>query len=404
MASTQTRAFYLNGLPAPITLNPKVMPLIDSNSPVHSIAASSGSDTDNTLCHICSDRATGNHYGAISCDGCKGFFRRSIRKEHQYKCRFQQNCNVDRTHRNACRACRLRRCINAGMKATAIQNERDVIGKRRKLENEEETSSQFLQSLIYSEKLCLQLRESVIKSTEQVVYDKGKIDYKQHAHFATLNDVGTSIHQQLCILVEWSKSISQFQEISLNDQASLLKANAAPLIVLGVAYRSLNTDGGVFLANEKILSTDQATLIGDINLVVARIINELVHPMRELGYDTNDYVALKAAIFFNPYSIRKFKEPTDATTTSILKHTRLLALKVLKNNKPDDYDECRFGQLLLLLPAVHSIAQQLVEDVQLCHLFQLTNVDELMQELILHEGKPKDTPPTAIIKKLKSPV
>jgi hypothetical protein len=97
-------------------------------------------------------------------------------------------------------------------------------------------------------------------------------------------------------------------------------------------------------------------------------------------------------------------EPTDATTTSILKQTRLLALKVLKNNKPDDYDECRFGQLLLLLPAVHSIAQQLVEDVQLCHLFQLTNVDELMQELILHEGKPKDTPPTAIIKKLKSPV
>ena len=113
--------------------------------------------------------------------------------------------------------------------------------------------------------------------------------------------MGTSIHQQLCILVEWAKSLSQFQEIAINDQASLLKANAAPLIVLGVAYRSLNTDGGVFLANEKILSTDQATIIGDINLVVGRIINELVQPMRELGYDTNDYVALKAAIFFNPY-------------------------------------------------------------------------------------------------------
>ena len=35
--------------------------------------------------------------GAISCDGCKGFFRRSIRKEHNYKCRFQQNCNVDKS-------------------------------------------------------------------------------------------------------------------------------------------------------------------------------------------------------------------------------------------------------------------------------------------------------------------
>ena len=27
------------------------------------------------MCAICSDRATGKHYGAASCDGCKGFFR-----------------------------------------------------------------------------------------------------------------------------------------------------------------------------------------------------------------------------------------------------------------------------------------------------------------------------------------
>lgn len=48
-------------------------------------------------------------------------------------------------------------------------------------------------------------------------------------------------------------------------------------------------------------------------------------------------------------------------------------------------DECRLGQLLLLLPSVQAVAQQLVEDVQLCRLFQLTNVDALMQALILHE-------------------
>lgn len=40
-------------------------------------------------CSICGDRATGKHYGAASCDGCKGFFRRSVRKNHQYACRLE---------------------------------------------------------------------------------------------------------------------------------------------------------------------------------------------------------------------------------------------------------------------------------------------------------------------------
>lgn len=42
----------------------------------------------NAACAICGDRATGKHYGAASCDGCKGFFRRSVRKNHQYTCRY----------------------------------------------------------------------------------------------------------------------------------------------------------------------------------------------------------------------------------------------------------------------------------------------------------------------------
>lgn len=41
----------------------------------------------NQHCSICGDRATGKHYGAASCDGCKGFFRRSVRKNHVYTCR-----------------------------------------------------------------------------------------------------------------------------------------------------------------------------------------------------------------------------------------------------------------------------------------------------------------------------
>jgi len=69
-----------------------------------------------TYCSICEDRATGRHYGAASCDGCKGFFRRSVRKNHVYTCRFQRNCVVDKDKRNQCRYCRLKKCFRAGMR------------------------------------------------------------------------------------------------------------------------------------------------------------------------------------------------------------------------------------------------------------------------------------------------
>ena len=73
-------------------------------------------------CSVCGDRATGKHYGANSCDGCKGFFRRSVRKNHMYTCRFKKNCIVDKDKRNQCRYCRLKKCFRAGMKKEGISS------------------------------------------------------------------------------------------------------------------------------------------------------------------------------------------------------------------------------------------------------------------------------------------
>lgn len=54
----------------------------------------------NAACAICGDRATGKHYGAASCDGCKGFFRRSVRKNHQYTCRYTCHSRNDKYIKN----------------------------------------------------------------------------------------------------------------------------------------------------------------------------------------------------------------------------------------------------------------------------------------------------------------
>jgi len=91
-------------------------------------------------CVVCGDRASGRHYGAISCEGCKGFFKRSIRKQLGYTCRGSKDCEVTKHHRNRCQYCRLQKCLSMGMRSDckdlstllgAVQSERKPAGDKK---------------------------------------------------------------------------------------------------------------------------------------------------------------------------------------------------------------------------------------------------------------------------------
>ena len=77
-------------------------------------------------CKVCGDFSSGKHYGIFACDGCAGFFKRSIRRGREYACKSgeSERCVIDKTHRNQCRGCRLSRCIEVGMNKEAVQHER----------------------------------------------------------------------------------------------------------------------------------------------------------------------------------------------------------------------------------------------------------------------------------------
>ncbi|XP_077997597.1 nuclear receptor subfamily 1 group D member 2-like isoform X2 [Glandiceps talaboti] len=78
-------------------------------------------------CQICGDTSTGFHYGVHSCEGCKGFFRRSIAQHTTYTCTNKERCEVTIYTRNQCQLCRWKKCLDVGMSKDASR-----LGRRSK--------------------------------------------------------------------------------------------------------------------------------------------------------------------------------------------------------------------------------------------------------------------------------
>ncbi|XP_050521855.1 ecdysone-induced protein 78C isoform X2 [Daktulosphaira vitifoliae] len=119
--------------------------LIDSviirNPDQHFAAADSNTTPAKSFvpCRVCGDKASGYHYGVTSCEGCKGFFRRSIQKQIEYRCLRDGKCLVIRLNRNRCQYCRFKKCLTVGMSRDSVRYGRVPKRSREQLESESKT-------------------------------------------------------------------------------------------------------------------------------------------------------------------------------------------------------------------------------------------------------------------------
>lgn len=108
----------------------------------------------NIECRVCGDKASGFHYGVHACEGCKGFFRRTIRLKLVYD-RCERLCKIQKKNRNKCQYCRFEKCLSVGMSHNAIRFGRMPRSEKAKLTAEILTSEQDIKDSQMADLLSL---------------------------------------------------------------------------------------------------------------------------------------------------------------------------------------------------------------------------------------------------------
>jgi len=83
------------------------------------------------LCPVCGDKVSGYHYGLLTCESCKGFFKRTVQNKKNYNCVAERQCHIDKSQRKRCPYCRFQKCLAVGMKLEAVRADRMRGGRNK---------------------------------------------------------------------------------------------------------------------------------------------------------------------------------------------------------------------------------------------------------------------------------
>ncbi|XP_073714637.1 retinoic acid receptor RXR-beta-A isoform X6 [Misgurnus anguillicaudatus] len=319
------------------------------------------------LCAICGDRSSGKHYGVYSCEGCKGFFKRTVRKDLSYTCRDNKDCMVDKRQRNRCQYCRYQKCLAMGMKREAVQEERQ---RNKEREGEVESTSAANEEMPVEK----------ILEAEMAVEQKTELHADGSSGGSSPNDPVTNICQaadkQLFTLVEWAKRIPHFSELSLDDQVILLRAGWNELLIASFSHRSITVKDGILLATGLHVHRNSAHSAG-VGAIFDRVLTELVSKMRDMQMDKTELGCLRAIILFNP-DAKGLSSPSEV---ELLREKVYASLEAYcKQRYPDQ--QGRFAKLLLRLPALRSIGLKCLEHLFFFKLIGDTPIDTFLMEML----------------------
>ncbi|CAI6352571.1 unnamed protein product [Macrosiphum euphorbiae] len=320
------------------------------------------------LCSICGDRASGKHYGVYSCEGCKGFFKRTVRKNLSYACREENKCIIDKRQRNRCQYCRYQKCLTMGMKREAVQEERQRTKERDHNSIEVEPTSSSNTDMPVELILRAENKADAIKTEQQYIEQQ----HPQH----TVGAICQATDKQLIQLVEWAKHIPHFKNLPLGDQVLLLRAGWNELMIAAFSHRSISVKDGIVLATGLTVDRDSAHQAG-VEAIFDRVLTELVAKMRDMGMDRTELGCLRTIILFNPGS----KGLQSVNEVEVLRDKVYVALEeYCRTTHPEEPG--RFAKLLLRLPSLRSIGLKCLEHLFFYKLIGDSPIDTFLMEVL----------------------
>ncbi|KAK1151225.1 vitamin D3 receptor A-like isoform X1 [Acipenser oxyrinchus oxyrinchus] len=176
------------------------------------------------ICGVCGDKATGFHFNAMTCEGCKGFFRRSMKRKAMFTCPFSGSCTITKDNRRHCQACRLKRCVEIGMMKefiltdAEVQRKKDLILKRKEEESQREAQREALQPRLTEEQSRV---ITLLLEAHRKTYDDSYSDFQQFRPPVRLGPVTRSVTR--------ASSLHSVQNLSSEDSSDSFNPPSDPM-------------------------------------------------------------------------------------------------------------------------------------------------------------------------------
>ncbi|XP_066452578.1 peroxisome proliferator-activated receptor gamma isoform X2 [Eleutherodactylus coqui] len=362
-------------------------------------------------CRVCGDKASGFHYGVHACEGCKGFFRRTIRLKLIYD-RCELNCRIHKKSRNKCQYCRFQKCLAVGMSHNAIRFGRMPQAEKEKLLAEISSDIDQLNPECADQRvLAKHLYDSYLKSfpttkakarailtgrttdkSPVVIYDMNSLirgedqikcnyltpygEQNEEVAIRIFHRCQSRSVESVREITEFAKNIPGFVNLDLNDQVTLLKYGVHEIIFTMLA--SLMNKDGVLIADGQGFMTRE--FLKSLRKPFGEFMEskfEFAVRFNALELDDSDLAIFIAVIILcgDRPGLVNVKPIED------IQDTLLQALELqLKMNHPDS------SQLFAkLLQKMTDLRQVVTEHVQYLQLIRKTEVDmdlhPLLQEI-----------------------